>query len=325
MLRIAILRSAEGLEPLRCAWERLYSEGHHSLFQSPAWNLLAARAFAAAEEPMVIHAENDCGAAIIPACVTNNHMSLLGNALFDYRDVLAAGDREVLLRAWQQVVLAQRPLSVTALHGDRSRRNWERLGVASTPFCNAPKVRRVDVSADEFSAAHTRSARLLRRLARAGVEVRTHRGGESVLVRHIYEAKARQFAGTEGNLFADGSRRDFMVAIAAADAGCDIFTLETAGTLAAALVTFRDELHHVRRFYTVYYDHAWANHSPGIALIYEITRRSLEQGLDCDYLTGEQPHKTRFATHLSPLFRVKAEAAELARVSRGAPTLQLAA
>jgi CelD/BcsL family acetyltransferase involved in cellulose biosynthesis len=325
MLRIAILRSAQDLEPLRCAWERLYREGQHSLFQSPAWNLLAARAFAAVEEPMVIHAENDSGAAIIPACIAGDHISLLGNALFDYRDALAAGDPEVLRRAWQQVVLARRPLSITALRGDAARRNWEGFGFAPTPFCNAPAVRRVDTSAEDFAAAHTRSARLLRRLARAGVEVRTHNGGESALVRHIYEAKARQSADAAGNLFADRSRIDFMVAMAAADPGCEIFTLETAGALVAALVSFRDEVHDVRRFYTVYYDRAWAHHSPGVALIYEVTRRSLAQGLDCDYLTGEQPHKTRFATHRAPLFRVQAEVEYLARIARLAPTFQWAA
>ena len=78
-------------------------------------------------------------------------------------------------------------------------------------------------------------------------------------------------------------------------------------------MTFRDGL--ARRCYTVYYDHAWAHYSPGITLLFEVTRRSLEQGLDCDYLTGEQPHKTRFATHLTPLFRVETEARELARIT----------
>ena len=274
---------------------------------------------------MVIHAENDSGAAVIPACINRSHVSLLGEALFDYRDVLAAGDPDILRRAWQQAATATRPFSVTALHGERPRRQWEELGFTTAPFCNAPAVRRADIAADDFAQKHTRSARLLRRLARAGVEVQTHGGGESALVRQIYEAKARQLAGVEGNLFADRKRIDFMMAVAATDPGCEIFTLETAGALVAALVTFRDELHSVRRFYTVYYEHAWAHESPGVALVFEVTRRSLEQGLDCDYLTGEQPHKNRFATHLAPLFRVQAEAADLARISRPAPAFQLAA
>jgi CelD/BcsL family acetyltransferase involved in cellulose biosynthesis len=323
MLRIALYRSAHALEPLRGVWEGLCRDSDHSIFQTFTWNLLAARAFAAAEEPLVIHAENDSGAALIPACLRADHVSLLGDTLFDYRDVLAAGDDEVLRRAWQQVAAANQPLAVTALPGEPSRRNWEGLGFSPAPFCNAPMVRRDDVSAEGFARTHTRSTRLLRRLAQAGVEVHTHGGSESALLRHIYEAKSRQATAGAASLFADGNRIDFMIAIAAADPGCEIFTLETAGTLVAALVTFREPL--VRRFYTVYYHQSWARYSPGVALVFEATRRSLAQGLDCDYMTGEQPHKTRFATHLMPLFRVEAEIPCLARIPRPAPAYPLAA
>jgi CelD/BcsL family acetyltransferase involved in cellulose biosynthesis len=313
MLRISIVRSAGGLEPLRGAWERLYQDGEYSIFQSPDWNLLAARAFADRAAPMVIRAEGDSGAAIIPACVTNEGISFLGEALFDYRDVLTAGEDRILRRAWEQVAAEQKPLSLTALRGERARRQWEGLGFSTTPFCAAPAVRRADGSADEFAARHTRSGRLLRRLERAGVEFRIHNGAEKELVRHVYQSKAQQLAGRPENLFADDARIDFLVAIAGRDSGCEIFTLETAGTLVAAMVTFRER--QVRRFYTVYHDPGWAHHSPGTALLYEVTRRSLEQGLDCDYMTGEQPHKMRFATHSTPLFRVEAPTAELTRLS----------
>lgn len=313
MLRIVIIRSAHGLEPLRSAWERLYRDGGYSIFQSPGWNLLAARVFSAVAEPMVIHAESENGAAIIPACLTDGPISFLGEALFDYRDVLARGDDRVLRRAWQQVAAEQWPLSIGALRAERAP-EWQQAGFDPSPFCNAPGVRRQDVSAEEFVSRHTRSGRLLRRLARAGVECHSHSGHDTALVRYIYEAKAQQLAPIPGNLFADPARVDFMVAVAGIDARCEIFTLESAGTLVAALVTFRDDP--VRRFYTTYYDRAWAHFSPGVALLYEVTRRSLAEGLDCDYMTGEQPHKVRFATHLAPLLRVEAEAAELARISR---------
>jgi hypothetical protein len=321
MLRIAIVRSAQALEPVRGAWEHLYRTGDYSIFQSPEWNLLAARAFAGTAEPFVIHAENDCSAAIVPGCITGGRTYFLGDALFDYRDVLAAGDDEVLRRAWQQIVPAQRPLEITAVRGEHSRGRWQQLGFSPAPFCTAPGVCRADISASDFAGQHTRSARLLRRLASAGVEVRVHGGNDSALVRTIYECKGRQ--GMSGNLFADPVRIEFMVAIGAINAGCEIFTLESATALVAALVTFRDD--HVRHFYTVYYDHAWAHSSPGVALVFEVTRRSLEQGLDCDYMTGEQPHKTRFATRLAPLFHVQTDPAELARIAYSAPEIQLAA
>jgi hypothetical protein len=263
---------------------------------------------------MVIHAESASGAAIIPACLTRVHVEFLGEALFDYRDVLAAGDERVLGRAWQQVAVQQQRMSVAFLHGERTRRQWEHLGFSPAPFCAAPAVRCADISAGQFYARHSRAHRLLGRLQRAGVELRAHDGRETALVRRIYEAKAAQpLAGREGNLFSDHARIDFMIAVAALDSRCEIFTLETAGTLVGALVTFRDGL--VRRFYTVYFHRDWAHYSPGTALMFEVSRRSLEQGLDCDYLTGEQPHKTRFATHLKPLFRVDAEARDLARMT----------
>jgi CelD/BcsL family acetyltransferase involved in cellulose biosynthesis len=312
MLHIEIIRSAQGLEPFRGAWDCLYRDGGYSIFQSPEWNLLAARVFGVRSEPFVIRAESDSGAAIIPACFNDGHICLLGDELFDYRDTLAMGDTEVLRRAWQEVATARRPLSITAVRGERSRGKWEDLGFAPSPFCKAPGVRRAAISADEVSARHTRSARLLRRLAHEGVAVKLHPGSETGLVRHIYVAKACQ--PIPGNLFRDPLRIDFMVAAAAMDSRCEIFTLETAGTLVAALLTLRDD--HVRHFYTTYFDPAWAHYSPGTALIFEVTRRSLEQALDCDYMTGEQPHKTRFATCLSPLFRVEAQPVDLAHVCR---------
>ena len=69
-----------------------------------------------------------------------------------------------------------------------------------------------------------------------------------------------------------------------------------------------------RRFYTTWMDPAWSRHSPGIALLFEATRLTLEQGLDCDYMTGEQPYKLRFATGSEPLYKVEATAQQLAGV-----------
>src|SRR5262249_11531800 len=53
-------------------------------------------------------------------------------------------------------------------------------------------------------------------------------------------------------------------------------------------------------------------HSPALSLIYEVTRRSLAAGLDCDYMTGEQPYKMRLATASNPLYRLQATPEQLA-------------
>ena len=78
---------------------------------------------------------------------------------------------------------------------------------------------------------------------------------------------------------------------AGAPSACQIFTLETASTLVSALVAFQDG--NMRRFYTTYFDAAWAHYSPGVALLFEATRLSLAEGLGCDYMTGEQEYRRR--------------------------------
>jgi len=90
----------------------------------------------------------------------------------------------------------------------------------------------------------------------------------------------------------------------------EIFTLENGKQKAAAVVTLRDGA--CRRFYTGWFAAECEKHSPALSLIYEVTRQSLAEGLDCDYMTGEQGYKMRLATDLVKLFKVRATAAELA-------------
>ena len=94
----------------------------------------------------------------------------------------------------------------------------------------------------------------------------------------------------------------------------EIFTLENDKRMAAALVVLRDG--GSRRFYTGWFAPEYEKHSPALALIYEITRQSLAAGLDCDYMTGEQPYKMRLATNAVPLYRVRATADQLVVLER---------
>lgn len=304
MLRTVIARHSHELQALAPIWRRL--EVGATLFQSFTWALLASQYFAGREAPCVVLVESDSGVALIPAALCAMGVTLLGETLFDYRDVLCAGDPGVLRQAWSVVAGLSRRFSFHGLRADAlSRWDWAH----PLPFCSAPQVRGEEMDADSFAAAHTRAARLLRRLGRLGVELRRYDGSAAGLVRWIYQRKAEQ-PGVSPNLFADPLRVDFLVeACRQSAAACEVFTLETAAHVVAALVTFRDGA--VRRFYTIYHDHEWARHSPGIALLFEVTRRSLADGLDCDYMTGEQPHKTRFATSAVPLLRVSASAADL--------------
>jgi CelD/BcsL family acetyltransferase involved in cellulose biosynthesis len=68
----------------------------------------------------------------------------------------------------------------------------------------------------------------------------------------------------------------------------------------------------VRRFYTCLFSADHAKLSPALTLIHEVTRESLDAGLDCDYMTGEQGYKLRLATSSVPLYRLRATPERLA-------------
>jgi CelD/BcsL family acetyltransferase involved in cellulose biosynthesis len=312
-VRVQIARSAAEMERLRSVWEALYAATPAAtFFQDFAWNHLAALHFGARESPLVVLVESDGGAALIPAALTGQSLTFLGECLFDYRTVLVAGDTAILQRGWEELARLRLPLDIVALRGIENR---DLLGpLAPHPFCNAPAVRCADLTAEQFAARHGRLGRYWRRLQRRGAHLVRYDGRSGDLLRWLYRRKAAQFEGRDNNIFRDESRIDFLVAAAAVQPHqCEIFTLECERQVIAGLVTFLDGP--VRRFYTIYFDPAWARDSPGTVLIYEVTRRSLAAGLDCDYMTGEQPHKLRFASFMVPLFRVHATADDLARAA----------
>ncbi|MGE5726143.1 MAG: GNAT family N-acetyltransferase [Acidobacteriota bacterium] len=310
MLRKMVARSPAEIDRLRAVWEHLYGAcPATTLFQSFSWNRLAALAFAAREEPYVVLVEGDAGTALIPGAIADHGFTLLGEALFDYRDVLSEGDPAVLRQAWQEVAALKLPLFFAALRGQDRRRAWEDF--SPHPFVSAPCVLAGDTSAEQLAAAHARIGSRWRKILRQGAEFRHEPRPAPDLLRRIYQLKAAQ---VPANLFRDSARINFLVTAAeSGPAPCDVYTLTQGATLVAALVTFRDG--NIRRFYTTYYDHSWAHYSPGMVLLFEATRQSLEEGLNCDYMTGEQPHKTRLATAQVPLFRVETPRDALCRVS----------
>jgi CelD/BcsL family acetyltransferase involved in cellulose biosynthesis len=249
-------------------------------------------------------------------------VGLIGERLFDYRDVLHAGDEAVLRRAWSELSPLGRAFTSTALRGEECSRQWR--GARILPFANAPCVRLADLvsgtpghvnaaaAREQFVSGQRRLARHARGLARQGTVLRRHAGGQSELLRWLYEAKGGQPMAGE-NLFAEPSRREFMARIASdPEARCEVFTCEAGTEIVAALVTFRDEAW--RHFYTTYFDPRWADSSPGQILLFEATVLSLGEGLNCDYLTGEYPYKNRLATAQVALFTVHVPAAEMASV-----------
>lgn len=294
------------IEALRPLWEHLELGG--TIFQSYQWNRVAAEAFPDRARPHVLALETDNGAVILPLALTGaDTVEFLGETLFDYRDVLAAGEPSLIDFALREVgeagyELAQSPVrhgaAITSVSGLELR-----------PWVGAPCLRATHLTPQAFITRHGRARKQMGRLQRAGGRFERYTGGNRELLGEIYDAKAEQFGGS--NLFSDPARRRCMVEIAAAcGARCEVFTVEAGTTLVGALVTYRDP--GVRRLYTIWNDLAWENYSPGIALILHVCYESLAEGLDVDFLTGEQPHKTRFASDRVQLYQASATAEALA-------------
>ena len=279
------------------------------MFQDFDWNLLAARSFAETEAPFVVHAESEKGAAIVPAVIrqSDSSLRLLGEELFDYRAFLHSGDEDTLRAGLAALAETGFAMEVVAMR-ECDRLLWladfSRSRYSAAPWLDSSKV-----SGEQFSHMHTRLARNLRRLERLGFALKTYDGNQSEVLRSIYERKALQ---DEKSLFRDPRRLEFMIDLAKLrPEAIEIFVLACGPHLAATLVTFRDGS--VRRFYTNWFDSEFSKHSPGMVLIYEVTRLSLLEGLSCDYMTGEQPYKMRMATDSMPLYRLAATPVQLAQ------------
>ena len=181
-LRSNVARSASEMDRIAPLWNELLRTQAHTVFQRFSWNRLAAEIFRDRLTPHVVCVESDAGAAIIPAAVNhaNGQAELLGDALFDYRDVLHAGDREVLRLAWQELARCGMPLCVLAVEDSAARDRWQEFPV--TLFAKAPQVERRLVDEHEFRLAHPRLGRQLRRLQRLGVTLHTYSGANSGVI-----------------------------------------------------------------------------------------------------------------------------------------------
>lgn len=320
-----IARSPAEVAKLASVWERIRSARSSTMFQSHSWNYLAAERFLDRLDPLVVAVESAYGAAIIPTAINRatGCIELLGEALFDYRDVLHEGNPELLRSAWQSIAGFGRPMAVTAIEQKSAEGSWRDFPLQF--FANAPEVLRNLTTEQQFRYEHRRLERQLERIQTNGAMLRVYTGEDCALVRYLYTSKCEQFPRDESNIFRDPVRRQFMVDAAVTESKrCEMFILQTEDEiLVAGLLTFRDG--NWRRFYTIYFDPAWAAYSPGILLVYEATARSLAEGLNCDYMTGEYPYKLRFANSSRPLFRVEVTAEDLAAISRNMPVISSAA
>ncbi|MFL6301060.1 MAG: GNAT family N-acetyltransferase [Terriglobales bacterium] len=280
-------------------------ENRATIFHNLDWNLLALRTFTE-EKPYFVAVELESSATIIPVVVRDREIRLAGGPLFDYRDVLHTGDDDSFRLGLEKVAELELPWNIQGIRAEAAHSLW---AIPSQPWTSAPFVSLRNVSAKEFAEKHTRSRRALRRLADLGASVRMVPAMPE-LIEQLYREKAKEPAGFGQNVFQDSRCVAFMRNVVSLPlTHCDVFLMEAAGQRIAALITFRDR--EVRRFYTTWMDQRWSKHSPGVALLYHAACETLAAGLNCDYMTGEQPYKMRFATGSVPLYRLECSSAEL--------------
>jgi CelD/BcsL family acetyltransferase involved in cellulose biosynthesis len=235
---------------------------------------------------------------------------------------LSAGEPKVLEEAWRELARVGLNLEVTALRDQPIRARWQSL--QPREFCNAPTTRRCDITAEEFAAAHWKSAKASRRLARKGFRLMRQEDGRARIAEWVYRRKS-EWSGESENLFLDKPRQDFMLHIVC-EGICDCTVwryCNSEGDIAAALVTFQHGS--FRHFYTIHHDPRWERFSPGQVLIFDVTRESLAEGLDVDFMTGEYPYKNRLATAMVPLFRVAATPGQMASWKIAVPGMSVPA
>lgn len=306
MIDFKVLRSASELDTVRAEWEVLARRPFASFFQRFSWNRLAAEIFAQREEPHVIVARREPSLVIIPLAMRRDGTAtLMGEALFDYRDMLSSGDRALEIAALEYASQLGVGLDITALT-PKTVGHWAPL--QGQAFCNAPRIVRAFCSPDDLRIAHRRLGRHARRIAAAGITLHRRDGLDREFVAEFYERRA----ASEESLFTDPLRREFMSRICFAEGErCEIISYETDLGMVAAILSFRSA--HARHFYTTYYDTEWAEFSPGQVLLYEKSLETLSDGLDCDFMTGEYAYKTRLAKSNVPLLRLRVSAEDWKR------------
>jgi len=301
-------------------WWASLRDAEATLFQNFDWNLLALRTFSD-ETPYFVVAESDSSLAILPSVISKGEVKLAGGRLFDYPDALCAGDESAFRATLEALSALNLPLSIAGIRGKAGATRWS--AVSPQQWTGSPFVSARNISAGSFAAEHPRGRRTVRRLRELGATIKKVNGTPE-LVRRIYREKAKEPSRHGPNVFRDERCVEFMtVAASIPRTRCELFVLKSGDTPIAALVTFIDG--NVRRFYTTWMDFAWNKHSPGIALLFEATRQTLEQGIACDYMTGEQSYKLRFATGSEPLYKVEAQAEQLARLASAAEETELKA
>ncbi len=317
------MHRSRDLGPLAADWARAASPEPASCFQSFALAQCWAAVFGGAVELRVWHAS--APAWILPWVIAGGTLSLLGHGLFDYADVIAAPEAAGALQALIPGLAARlgaepgwERMEIRAVPGDSPFLEfWRGLAAALAaagrtavlePYSAAPRLlRREDapVTPETFDALHRRAAARLRQSLRRGRlgPITDPARRQEWLVWMLAQKDLRLQLRGQSNVLRQ-TEAEWLQAMArrhpqlAEIWGYACETRKTAGFL-----TFLTPA--VRYGYLLAFDPEAARCSPAIALLYFVLRRTVGEGREFDFLTGEQAYKLRFANAARRLWRLR--------------------
>jgi hypothetical protein len=277
-------------------WGRAWSAGASArsatVFQTFDFARHWIGTFAHAEVEIWVHSGSSL---VLPVARRNDRVSLVGEGLFDYCDLVGPGaDGAVLERAADIMTAGDLKPRATGVRADSPFMDfWRRVGEGAH-FSAAPQR-----PASAGALGHTRLAGRWQREHDAGACVReeTDTRERRAVLDWILERKQCHPANVLGAL----ERQWIETVVEHSPQLAEVWSLCRGDHIMSALLCWRYPP--TRYCYTIAHEPADAALSPGILLLYFVVSRSMSAGWDVDFLTGEQDFKLRFATRRQPLQR----------------------
>ncbi|HEY7855389.1 MAG TPA: GNAT family N-acetyltransferase [Terriglobales bacterium] len=275
-------------------WRRAWSAsaGPATVFQTFEFARHWIGTFTQSEVEIWVHSGSSL---VLPLARRNDRVSLVGEGLFDYCDLIGPGaDDAVLERAADIMAAGDLKPRATGVRADSPFMDfWRRLGEGAY-FSAAPQR-----PASAGALPPTRVVGRWQRAEQAGVRAReeTDVRERRAVVDWILERKQQHPANMLGAL----ERRWIETVVEHSPHLAEVWSLRRGAHIMSGLLCWRYPP--TRYCYTVAHDSADAALSPGILLLYFVVNCSMSTGWDVDFLTGEQDFKLRFATRRQALHK----------------------
>lgn len=289
-------------------WRNAFEQAPGHFFQRFEPSLHWARIYAADASLRIWRHPSE--PALAAFTVRNGQLTMLGQGLFDYVDMVGtaspAAQRQLArqLLDWQE----WRQFEATGVPADsRFTVFWEALQPEQEIYSAAPLL----LNPLRFQQEHGRAAHRWRQCLQAGWQLRQlwQHDERQALLHWILEQKEQALrAQGRCNVLDQAAVRWLQTMVTRAPEMTELWQLHRGAETIAGLLSWCSTP--VRYAYTISYSGQAAAMSPGILLLYGVLCNSVAAGLRFDFLTGEQPFKLRFADARRRLLRLRKQRPE---------------